>query len=388
MLDLVPIFLISLTLALFSQVFSIYDDKLGSYAKREHLFFAIMIIVMSVFIGLRTRYNDTGAYRWAYHYYLEARPESFSAIFNKVDWTIGNNPGFNLVNQILAYYKVSEQSFLMIYSIITNSLLLWFIGKYSSNRFFSVFLYIMIGSYVFTAAAIKQCVAMAILALATDRAINKKYAKFVFWVLIAITFHAYSFMYLMIFFLDFEPWSKKTRRMLGIFAVIGVSLQFLVGTLINVTSMMGEEYTVELMSGEGVNIFRVIVAIVPIILSYIVRDEIAHDEISRDYFSNRANNIMLNLTMLQGALMFVGLFGTANYFGRLANYFELFACITVPWLLKYLKKDYRTIITFVAYIMYFLFFYYGHVIQYKFDDGFDRITLKEYFDIIKESEFI
>ena len=40
--------------------------------------------------------------------------------------------------------------------------------------------------------------------------------------------------------------------------------------------------------------------------------------------------------------MFVGLFGTANYFGRLANYFSIFPAIALPMILK---NAFRTLLT-------------------------------------------
>ena len=38
--------------------------------------------------------------------------------------------------------------------------------------------------------------------------------------------------------------------------------------------------------------------------------------------------------------MFIALFGTANYFARLANYFLIFQTLALPWMLSYF--DYKS----------------------------------------------
>ena len=101
--------------------------------------------------------------------------------------------------------------------------------------------------------------------------------------------------------------------MLAFSLAAGFLLRPLLGMVVNITTLLGEEYTISEFTGEGVNIFRVLVCNVPLVLSYIYRKKLFAD-------SSETENLMVNLTMLNGAIMFVGLFGTANYFARLANF--------------------------------------------------------------------
>ncbi|WRK55994.1 EpsG family protein [Coprobacillaceae bacterium CR2/5/TPMF4] len=96
--------------------------------------------------------------------------------------------------------------------------------------------------------------------------------SFVLWVLIASTFHPYSLMYLIIPFLNFEPWSGKTYLFLIIFLIIGLSLQPLLGTVVDITTMLGEEYDATTFTGEGINIFRLAVVWVPVVISFLRED--------------------------------------------------------------------------------------------------------------------
>ena len=87
---------------------------------------------------------------------------------------------------------------------------------------------------------------------------------------------------------------------------------------------------------------------------------------------------MINLTMLNGAIMFVGLFGTANYFARLANYFLIFQSLSLPWILKKIGgRDGKTL-TVLMVLGYLAYFFYGNVVAIPFDQDFARLSLREY----------
>jgi hypothetical protein len=234
-----------------------------------------------------------------------------------------------------------------------------------------VLLYITFAGYIFSLAAIKQCTAMAFCLIATDRAINKKYIRFVVYVIVGCLFHPYALMYLVVPFLFFRPWSKKTVLMLFIFAIAGVSMQFLVGTLLNVTDMLGENYNETSFVGEGVNPVRLLVAAVPSVLAFMTASQIAEQE-ERDQY------VIVNLTMLNAEIMFVALFGTANYFARLANYFIPFQAVSIPWLLKHYDHEGRQTMTALAVIGYVLFFVYSQAIHESFDANYYSVPLWNY----------
>ncbi len=371
MTELLPVFLLSCFLAWLSHIFSPKDDIRNSYIEREKIFFAIMAVMMTVFVGLRVSYNDTFAYTHAYN--MASVPDSFWGIFKglKVS-SISDHILYMLIQRIFKYYGAAPQQYLMFYAVITLVPYLWFINKYSNNIFLSILLTHTLGVYIFCCAGIKQSAAVAFCLIAVDRYINKKYISFVVFVFIGILFHPYAFLFYLTPFLKFVPGSKKTYWMLLLFFVLGIALQPLMGTVINITTMLGEEYTESEMSGAGVNPFRVAVCNVPLILFLLVKKNIPDDHFTTE------KNIILNLTFLNGEIIFVGLFGTANYFARLANYFLIFQVLSIPWLLRYIDKKYRTLITIAAVILYCLFFYYQNYIVINFDRFFNRITFMDY----------
>lgn len=365
MSELLPVVLTSLILAVLSHYTSFYDRNGMGYVRKEWVFYTAMAVVMILFVGLRTSYNDTFFYIYSYNL---RKP---GAVLGSVDWLIGNNPGYNVVNQVLVNLGFSAQSYLMFYAAITVGIYLWFIRKYSCNLWLALFLFIAVDYYTFTLAAIKQCVAVAFCLVGVDRAIRKKWVSFVLWVVLGSLFHAYSLMYLIVPLLQFEPWTKKTYMMLGAFGAAGILLQPLMGTVINITTMLGEGYSVEEFSGEGVNPFRLAVVAVPVVLSFMTRRVIAQK-------NDRVMDLMVNLVMLNAAIMFVALFGTANYFARLANYFLIFQCITLPWLFSNFDRATRRWLIPAAVVCYLLYFYYANVINQHFDSQFSSVTLREW----------
>lgn len=367
MTELLPVVLTSLILAVLSHYTSVYERNGMRYVRREWVFYVAMAVVMILFVGLRTDYNDTFTYRYGYVHIMKAG----DSVLTGRDWRLSVDPGFNALNQLLVNLGVDVQTWLMVYAAITVSIYLWFIRKYGCNIWLTVFLFVVTGAYTFTLAAIKQCVATAFCLVAVDRVIQKKWVPFVLWVALGSLFHAYALIYLITPLLLFTPWTKLTYWMLAAFGAAGVLLQPLLGTIINITTMLGEEYDAESFSGEGVNPFRLAVVAVPVVLSFLTRKVIAQK-------NDRTMNLMVNLVTVNAAIMFVALFGTANYFGRLANYFLIFQCITIPWLFSNFDRSTRRWLIPAAVVCYVAYFYYANAINQHFDSDYHAITLLEY----------
>ena len=99
-----------------------------------------------------------------------------------------------------------------------------------------------------------------------------------------------------------------------------------------------------------------------------------------EHFTNdRINNLVVNLMMLNAEIMFIGLFGTANYFARLANYFLIFQTLAVPYLFQFFNRGSRRVFKLGSLTGYSLYFFYAEGIAIGgFDLMFNRITILEY----------
>jgi hypothetical protein len=324
----------------------------------------LIVILLAGFAGLRIHCNDTGAYRHSYELITESS-------WDAADKSVGANPIFSWINYQLKMHGVSTQNFLMFWAFLTVGCYIIFVHGYSANYPLTIFLLFTTGCYTFTFAGIKQAAAVGIAAIAVMFALKKNWIPFVACVLIAALIHPYALMYLLVPFMEFRPWTKRTYWILAIFLAAGFLLRPLIGTVVNITALLGEEYTASSFTGEGVNIFRVLVCNVPLALSFLYRKKLFVN-------TSKTENLIVNLAMLNGVIMFVGLFGTANYFGRLANYFLIFQSLALPWMLKKIGGRDGKILTLLMVLGYTAYFYYANVIAISFDQDFARLSISEY----------
>ena len=372
MKTLIPILVISLTLAYISQQRSAQRfnalDRV-EYVYKDRLFFFLMAVSLAFFVGLRTRGNDTFAYRQMYEN-IQPGTDPISIL---VTTELASSPGLSWLSAVLRNAGASTQDYFMICALFTILTYLWFIHKYTTDIWLSVFYFITMGVYTFTMAAIKQTLAVAFLVIATDRAIQKKWVQYAFWMVVAELFHPYAFIYLVVPFLSFFPWSRYTGVLLAGTVVVALFLSRFMGTIGDLTTAMGFDYDSDAFLQEGVNIFRVLVVWVPVVLSYICKGQL-------HYSQNRIQNMIINLSMMNATIMFIGLFGTANYFARLANYFLIFQCIALPMILQQFNQSSEKQLRILSGVGFAGYFYYAEAIANgSFDSHYNFIRVADYF---------
>lgn len=326
----------------------------------------LLILLLGVFCGLRTWYNDTVTYIQIYN-----QTPTLDVFLRNNTSTYAQGIGFAYVNSLMKTLGFSTQDYLMSYSMVTVFCYVRFVRKNTDNFPLAVFLMFTTGFYTFAFAAIKQCMATAICLLGMDFLMQKKSVPYVLTIAIASLFHPYAIVYLLLLFMDFRPLTRKTYLYIVVFVVIGFGLNRIIGTIVDVTTVIGADYDMTSFVGEGVNIFRVLVCFVPLVLAFVC---------GRKLFANstRTENILFNMAMLNALIMFVGLFGTANYFARLANYFLPAQVVVLPWMLKKIAKQDRQILTVLCVVGYTGYFMYGNLVQSVFDNCFSQITLWRY----------
>lgn len=319
---------------------------------RFSMIFLFMTVLLGGYLGLRTNYNDTYTYIGTYE-----KTKTFPQFWSTFNPSLSADPGFNLCNGLLKTLGVSTQSWLMIYALVTIGLYLHFVRKNNNFLVQNIYLFFCVGAYIFAGAAIKQSIATAICLCGLSFALEKKWIRYAIIVFIGMTFHVYAAVFLLVPFLMFRPWSKKTVALIIGTVIIAFSLRSLFGAIVDITSGIGEGYDVASFSGEGVNIFRVLVCNAPALLALVFHDEIF-------YKSNTKNNLFFNMAMVNGCIMFIGLFGTANYFARLANFFVMAQAITLPWMISKISENNRRLIQITMIAGYLMYFYYSTNVVY------------------------
>lgn len=370
MLKLVPLISVCVFLAIIADRRSTYDEVNEKYIHKDIGSLVIIGCIISIFAGLRLSYNDTAAYYDTY------KGLTVGHLFDGVDLTLAKNPGFRIVENLMKICRLSPQSFIMATSIFCMGISIWFIGKYSENITLSIFLFFMTSYFGFTMGAIRQSLAIAICLLAIDCQMKRKYLLFFALVLLAMTFHSFALVFFASPFLEFRPWSLRAIIAIVIFVIVGISLQTWMGSIVDVANLMGEQYDTTILVGNGVNIFRVGVTWAPIILSVLTLRYWVTS-------TNREQNIIVNLTVLNAGLMFIALFGNPIYFGRLANYFLIFQTLSLPIILKCFEKRSRLFIIGLVVVFYLGYAYYDNVLNGRsFDDSYRSVGILYYLDNI------
>ena len=342
-------------------------NKLGSSNNcRDKLFTLLLVLYLGIFCGLRIRYNDTTTY---IHIFEQTPP--LNELLSQKTISFAQGIGFSFLNSVMKSLEFSSQDFLMFYAIVTVFCYVRFVRNHTTNFPFAVFLMFSTGFYTFSFAAIKQCMATAICLLGLEYLFRRKTVVFTFFVGIASLFHPYALVYLLLILMDYRPLTRKTYFYITIFVIIGFSLGYFITPIVDITTMMGASYDMTSFVGEGVNTFRVLVCFVPLILSILYGRELFAQ-------STRTDNILFNMCMLNALIMFVGLFGTANYFARLANYFLPAQVVVLPWMLKRIGGRDGRILTLLCLIGFVGYFMYGNMVQHVFDDKFAQMTLWDY----------
>ena len=352
-----------------------YRDRLLSFRfgrnRKEKAVTVLLILRLGGFCGLRDWYNDTVTYLQIFD---QTGTPAQAAAGDSFD--LAHGLGFQYLTAVLKGGGLSSQDYLMFYALLTLLFYLIFLRSYSDEDFvFCLFLFFMTGSYIFTMAAIKQCMAMGLCMIAVLFALKKKWLPYLLFIAAAMLFHPYAIVYLVVPLMMYRPWQgTRTWLLIGGCVVAGLLLEELLGTVVDITTMMGASYSLEELTGEGVNIFRVLVCCVPIPLSWLYSKRLFED-------SSPKENLMVNLAMANGMIMFIGLFGTANYFARLANYFLIFQSLSLAWMLKKIGGKEGKVLKLLCVIGYIGYFYYENVALRSFDASFSRISLMEYFKV-------
>ncbi len=331
----------------------------------------VLIVMLSLFCGLRTNYNDT----WLYNRTFKAAPTL--AEYWNTQPEIMDNPLFYGFRSFFKHSIVDNcHAFNIFVSAFSNICFIRFIKKYSSSFTFSILLLFATNLYMDTMGAAKQCFALAILTFAIDALIKKRIVVFYIITFIAMLAHPYAIFVVILPLFVNKPWTIFTYLTIFGFAFILLTFESSIEVFLSVAEDAGKSVaSEEIYDNTGINPFRLAVYAVPAILSFIFNDNI---EPSYD----REKSIFMNMSILSFLVMSLGLFMAANMFGRSAIYFELGIIILMPWIIKKVfSQRTATIVFLLAGICYIGFFMYDNS---SFGEVYRAKTFMEFIETLKQ----
>lgn len=337
--------------------------------RKADIFMIAVIVWMTCFSFLRTSYNDTWNYIFAWNNSNGAR--AFLESGGLLDLT--GNPLSNLWRDISHDISDNYHIYFLLPALLSSFAVVKLFKKYSVNPAFSMLIFFSLGTYIVYVAALKQCFAIFFLLLSIPYAEEKKYVRFYLLVAIAILFHTHAFMFLILPLLFGRPWGSITY--LGLLATIFAMLTYdrTLGAFMEYAQSIGALVDEgEVFDGHQINLMRVAVYWIPSILAFAFRKHLFRE-------SSRSENLFVNMSTVCAMILTIGTVQAANLFARMAAYFEIATAISLPWMIKKLfTKRSAQFITICAAVLYFGYFLYEFGVSKDFGNDYSAISLWQF----------
>lgn len=199
MLHYILVFFLLLVILIMTSKNSLWSNT----NKRNKIGFSICLLILFVMSAFKasTVGNDT-------HEYLRIFEMGTDTVIAGTRYELG----YLYFSQIIWKIFHEPQALFIVYSLIFYILLWRFISKYSSMPWVSVLIFFAYTLFSFSMSALRQSLAIAILFLSFDFALNKRYILFIITTIVASLFHSSAIFFILCpFILRLKP-SKKTIK--------------------------------------------------------------------------------------------------------------------------------------------------------------------------------
>lgn len=317
--------------------------------KKNTIFFIAIVAILCFFAGIRTNIGDTNTYLR----FIQNTPSSFHVFFSTLDFS--TEFGFKILMFILKkIFLGNNQLVLAFFSTVTIVSILFLYKKSVKNYDLAIYVFITSATYIMIMNGVRQYFAAGLFFLLLPLIKEKKFGKYILAILLLATIHKSALLLIPAYFLlNIKPWSRNSW--LFIFLIVLAFLLFPIygNSFANylISNDLYANYAKEFLqsSDYGSNIIRVLVAVVPIVMSYFCRKDLKEKE---PYY-----NIVFNCSLLNVAFY---LFGVKHYiFARFAFYFSPISIILLCWSIQYIKnKKLGFMVTTLCILFYLIYYYY------------------------------
>lgn len=328
----------------------------------------LMILLLTLLIGLRTAYNDTGAYISGF---INA-PTFSEFIKEPKNLNLLQNPLFYGYTALFRQLTDNYHVYFMVSALFVTVPTIVSLRRLSDGNMFPlvIFTYFTLGTYVFALAAMKQTIAMAISCYAIVALLEKKYPRFFVFVIIAGLVHAYAFSLLILPLLVAKPWTTRTYIIVAITLFMMLTFEESLTRILEEADELGKSIdSSSVFSGTGMNLFRVAVYSIVPVMSLLYKRRLESNMGRKEY-------LFLHMSIVSFMFMLLASIDGANIFGRMARYFEIGLVYMYPWMLQHLFSGKNRNVIKLAYIIcFFAFFVYGYR---DFSSNYHAITLAQF----------
>ena len=334
------------------------------------VYMLVAAVWMTCFAFLRTSYNDTSTYINSF-VNAQSLAEGFAS-GAYLDWI--ENPLSHFYRDLMRALTGNYHIYFLFPALLQCVGIVKLCKYHSANPAMSLLLYFCLGTYVMlNLAAFKQGTAMGILLIALPYARQGHYGRYVALVLVAMLFHFYAIVYLLVPLLFGKPWGKTTWIMVAAALVTLLTYESTLGALMATVDEMGGDIAAEeLFDGNSINLLRVLVYWVPGLLALVFRRHVIYD-------STKMENLFVNLSVLCACILTIGLAEGANLYGRMAGYFEIYLALSLPMMIrKIFVRDSARLVSLAASTLFLGYFVYEFVVSKPFGSEYQAISLMQF----------
>ena len=324
----------------------ILSEYRDNYVYRNNfiVFFALVLIVVE---GFRYDYMDTSIYKGVFSqditkslFYNFSNTKEYGFVF--FEWLI------KIINDNPQFFIFLISLFIVISSIV-------FIKKYAFDLPFSLILYFFF-SFLSDMNGIRQICGATIIMLAFPLLVQKKYFKYILFILLASTFHRSALVVIPLMILITKSrWNNLLIAFL-VFCVFSSivpgPINFIINTFVTEDySHYTETYSVT------ASFLHILIDGVPLVLSIIY-----HNLHKDDLESDRVTDLLINMMVVKFSFMFLAL-RMAQY-ARIGMYMRNSTALITPFLIaKVFDKKENRMIQIIAIILYFVVFLVENIMQ-------------------------
>lgn len=312
--------------------------------------------------AMRTNANDTGAYIASFKN-LEPTWEAFHKQLAMIE--SGKDWAFDAVGILFKMYISKDyHAWFAAFAIVEAILFIYILRRTSVSVLVCCFYFFSSTLYYNFFSMMRQWLAISLIFAALPFIEEKKFLRYLLICVIAAQFHNSAYLMIPVYFIvQGTAWSYKQIAIIVIFCICMIFLTPILNSMESSLSGTTYDYAITAMnSSSGSSGIRALIALVPVMIAYLYRDNI----------QNKIINICVNMSLLNLLLNIVATFTSGLYIIRLSTYFSVSNMILYPYLFKNAIRDSsKEVLAVMFYIVYFVFYIYQMNHQGAFGYGSD-----------------
>ena len=353
---------LSLIFLIIVESFVYYFSK--NKVKNKKNFMTIVCIELILFAGLRSTNIgvDTKNYLYALNYY---RNMPIEAIFTTPNpWNIDYEIGYMILTKLLAFARFSDTQFLIVIACLIYIPVFIYIYEESDDVIFSLLFYMCFELFAYSLGIFRQMISVSILLLSIKHIKNRKFFKFILFVLLAMSFHYSAIVAIPLYFVFGKKFKKIYCLYLLVFEMIAIVFGAeIVGFIFEIVGKyshyIGSKYGG---SGGGYNLLLLHVLLIIGMVIFKNNNIQIKMKISSNSFIEATKNNDFHLFIISFAIILTLLAHTFSVIAR-ANCFYIMLIIsyTPTMIRKITTTQTRILMKIIGVILLIVYFYFSIV---------------------------